>query len=53
MLQEMLWVLKNSVSDPSHFDGSGSSDQHWKKLDPDPGPKRIRIRVPIFHIFHK
>ena len=53
MLQEMLWVLKNSVSDPSHFDGSGSSDQHWKKLDPDPGPKWIQIRVPIFHIFHK
>ena len=21
----------------------------WKKVDPDPGPKWIRIRVPIFH----
>ena len=35
-----------SVSDPSHFD-----------VDPDPGihiwEKWIRIRVPIFHIFHK
>jgi len=34
---------------------SGSSDPHLEKVDPDPVPKwiRIRIRVPIFHIFHK
>ena len=24
----------------------------WKKVDPDPGLKWIRIRVPIFNIFH-
>ena len=24
-----------------------------EKVDPDLGPKWIRIRVPIFHIFHK
>ena len=35
--------------------GSGSSDPHLEKVDPNPVPKwiRIRIRVPIFHIFHK
>ena len=34
--------------------GSGSSDPHLEKVNPDPGPKwlRIQIRVPIFHIFH-
>ena len=34
---------------------SGSSDPHLEKVDPDPVPKwiRIRIRVPIFPIFHK
>ena len=30
--------------------GSGSSDPHLEKVDP--GPKWIRIRVPILHIFH-
>ena len=42
--------------------GSGSWDPHlgkvdpdprihiWKNLDPDPVPRWIRIRVPIFHI---
>ena len=33
--------------------GSGSSDPHLEKVDPDPVPKRIRLRVPISHIFHK
>ena len=33
--------------------GSGSSDPHLEKVDPDPVPKLIQIRVPIFHIFHK
>ena len=33
--------------------GSGSLDPHFEKVDPDPDPKWIRIRVPIFHIFHK
>ena len=27
-------------------------DLHLEKVDPDPGPKWIRIRVPIFNIFH-
>ena len=33
--------------------GSGSSDPHLEKVDPDPVPKWIRIRVPFFHIFHR
>ena len=28
-------------------------DPQLEKVDPDPVPKWIRIRVPIFHIFHK
>ena len=41
-------------SDPSFRNsGSGSPDPHLEKLDPDPGPKWIRIRVPIFNIFYK
>ena len=28
-------------------------DPHLEKGDPDPVQKWIRIRVPIFHIFHK
>ena len=38
---------------PFRNSGSGSSDPHLEKVDPDPVPKWIRIRVPIFHIFHK
>ena len=40
-----------SSDPPFRNGGSGSSDQHLEKVDPD--PKWIRIRVPIFHIFHK
>ena len=44
-----------SSDPPFRNSGSGSSDPHLEKvdLDLDPGPKWIRIRVPIFHIFHK
>ena len=44
-----------SSDPPFRNSGSGSSDPHLEKVDPDPVPKwiRIRIRVPIFHIFHK
>ena len=44
-----------SSDPPFRNSGSGSSDPHFEKVDPDPVPKwiRIRIRVPIFHIFHK
>ena len=44
-----------SSDPPFRNSGSGSSDPHLEKLDPDPVPKwiRIRIRVPIFNIFHK
>ena len=34
------------------YSGSGSSDPRLEKVDPDPGSKWIRIRVPIFNIFH-
>ena len=41
-------------SDPTFRNsGSESSDPHLEKVDPDPVQKWIRIRVPIFHIFHK
>ena len=30
-----------------------STDPHLEKVDPDPVPKWIRNRVPIFHIFYK
>ena len=46
----------SGYSDPPFCNsGSGSSDPHLEKVDPDPVPKqiRIRIRVPIFHIFQK
>ena len=42
-----------SSDPPFRNSGSGSSDPHLEKVDPDPVPKWIRIRVPIFHIFHK
>merc|ERR1712049_35782 len=44
-----------SSDPPFRNSGSGSSDPHLEKVDRDPVPKwiRIRIRVPIFHIFHK
>ena len=61
----MMIMIISSVLDPSHFDvdpdvnpgihiwkngsRSGSSDPHLENVDPDPGPKWIRIRVPIFH----
>ena len=45
--------LITSVSDPSHFDVDPDPDPHLGKVDPDPVPKWIRIRVPIFHIFHE
>ena len=38
---------------PFRNSGSGSSDPRLEKVDPDPGPKWIRIRVPIIHIFHE
>ena len=34
---------------PFRNSGSGSSDPHLEKVDPNPVPKWIRIRVPIFH----
>ena len=46
-----------SSDPPFRNSGAGSSDPHLEKVDPDPVPKwiqiRIRIRVPISHIFHK
>ena len=36
-----------SSDPPFRNSGSGSSDPHLDKVDPDPGPKWIRIRVPI------
>ena len=42
-----------SSDPPFRNSGSGSSDPHLEKVDPEPVPKWIRIRVPIFHIFHK
>ena len=33
--------------------GSGSSNPHLEKVDPEPVPKWIRIRVPIFIFFIK
>ena len=44
-----------SSDPPFRNSGSRSSDPHLEKVDPDPVPKwiRIRIRVPIFHIFIK
>ena len=42
-----------SSDPPFRNSGSRSSDPHLEKVDPDPVPKWIRIRVPIFHIFHK
>ena len=40
-----------SSDPPFRNSGDGSSDPHLEKVDPDPVPKwiRIRIRVPIFH----
>ena len=49
-------MVLTSVSDPSHFDVDPDPDPriHLSVIvDPDPVPKWIRIRVPIFHIFHK
>ena len=42
-----------SSDPPFRNSGAGSSDPHLEKVDPDPKWIRIRIRVPIFHIFHK
>ena len=38
-----------SSDPPFRNSGSGLSDPHLEKVDPDPVPKWIRIRVPIFH----
>jgi len=40
-----------SLDPPFRNSGSGPSDPRLEKVDPDPGPKWIRIRVPIFNIF--
>ena len=53
----LTWILIRILGSTFGKSGSrsGSSDPHLEKVDPDPVPKsiRIRIRVPIFHIFHK
>ena len=40
-------------SDPRiHLSLIVDPDPRLENVDPDPGPKLIRIRVPIFNIFH-
>merc|ERR1711860_51651 len=49
----LTWIRIRILGSTFGKSGSGSSDPHLEKVDPDPVPKWIRIRVPIFHIFHK
>ena len=58
-INKEIFILLSSVLDPSHFDVDPDQDPgiHLslivEKVDRDPGPKWIRIRVPIFNIFYK
>ena len=51
----LMWIRIRILGSTFGKSGSGSSDPHLEKVDPDPVPMWIRIwiRVPIFHIFHK
>ena len=45
----LTWIRIRILGSTFRKSGSGSSDPGLEKMDPDPGPKWIRIRVPIFH----